>query len=144
MYYLHEWLNGWMFAFFIGIFPAWWWFSADIICFSTSHNKIIPKWMKLIAKYQIPIVYFYPELNNKPFFPKVLRICTCVWVSVFLVLTHISFIVIPKAPFIDIVIIETSSSLGLLAFWLLPSYFLRRYLRRRMGLTVDPYPKERV
>jgi|WetSurMetagenome_2_1015567.scaffolds.fasta_scaffold319198_2 hypothetical protein len=135
MDYLSEFLNGLFIGLIAGIFPLWWWFSADIMYFSVTLKKTTPKWMGAVAHHHPFLIYFYENLYYKPFYQITLRILTIVYIVCFIIFS-LCF-PIKGAPYIINFLNKAGFDLGLLLVWLLPSFFVRRYLKRRTIVNID-------
>jgi len=129
MEYLIQCLSGLFGGIIIGIFPLWWWFSADIMCFSVSLKSQVPKWMEEIAKHHPFLIYFYEDLYYKSYYRTLLRMITIVYILGFLIFSFL-YPIIGASLTINI-LNKAGFDFGLLLMWLLPSYFVRRYLRQR-------------
>jgi small-conductance mechanosensitive channel len=113
-----------------GFFPAWWSRTAVIIKAVMDKRKGIPKWLNDNAwpnPYTTKlIIRFMPD----KFYPIFYRMLPVVWVvaclSGFVYLARID--IIKGIPF-EKLLVEATLPVFLILTWLLPPYFLRRYIR---------------
>jgi hypothetical protein len=114
-----------------GLFPAWWFCSALIMQNYKFNQQPTPKLLLDIARNNPGFGVFQIIFDKTTYYPSILRISAIVWIILFLTGYHfLALTDYAKDNFMQIIAIETSFPILILVTWLLPSWFMKRYLKR--------------
>jgi len=130
MFNIVTWVNGITVGILFGIFPAWW-LCAAFIKEKSVYRRYFPKWLIECFDWNPGFGFFQIILNNKKYYPLMLRIAAIAWVVVCIGGYHIGAWNNYKNDIIQIVEIETSLTFFLLLTSFLPIYLIKRFLNNK-------------
>lgn len=128
---LIHWFIGAGIGILFGLIPAWSWFVAEVSISVINKRKSLPKWMIWMALGNPSTKDYNWGIISDHHLYIVPRIIAITLIIIILVGYHYFAFATYLADHVDgleVIVLETSLPLFFLLTWLVPSYFLRRYL----------------
>ncbi len=130
-FYLIAWLELSGIGILFGLFPAWFSCGGMIYRAVVLQHKNVPSWLCDIASSDLRTDRRYRGLLPKRYISLVPWIISTIWVIACLVgQQYLALVDYARGNIAEIIVINTSFPVFLVLTWLLPAYFLRRYLQK--------------